>query len=130
MKKSLAFVLSLVYALALAACSPDNIDKTTPVFETENINRVFFSSPANKDVEVPGEHLAKITAWLGTFTIDKKVDSDVVPPGTNQVSVRIEYTDGTVVENGISTITIDETTYFMKSEKAPQCFLDLRLYES
>lgn len=130
MKKSLAFVLSLVCALALAACSPDSIDKTKPVFETENINRVFFSSPVNKDVEVPSERLADIIAWLGTFTIDKKVDSDVVPPGTNQVSVRIEYTDGTVVENGISTITIDETTYFMEAEKAPQCFLDLRLYES
>ena len=131
MKKYLTFVFALVCVLALAGCSSDNIDKTKPVFETENISGIsFFTSPASEGIEVSGEHLAEITAWLGTFTIDKKVDSDVLPPGSNSISVRIEYADGTVVENGISTITIDETRYFMKSEKAPQCFLDLRLYES
>jgi|GEM_PF-1325899 len=34
-------------------------------------------------------------------------------PGSNSVRLRIEYSDGTVVENGPSTIKVGENTYYM-----------------
>ncbi len=62
-----------------------------------------------------------ITTWIGTFTIDKKA-GDLLDPGTNTFSFRIEYSDGTIIESGVNTTTIDGVTYYMKHEKAPECY--------
>ena len=127
MRKYIAFVFALVCVLALIGCSADQIDRTKPVFETENIARITFHTTlyGGKEVEVPGESMAEITAWLGSFTIDEKADDQALIPGSNSTSVEIEYTDGTVVKNGLSTTKVDGVTYYMKSEDAPQCYLML-----
>ena len=72
-------------------------------------------------VVVPSEYMDEITAWIGTFTIDKET-GDKLDPGTNTFSFRLEYSDGTIVESGANTTTIDGITYYMKQERAPECF--------
>ncbi len=126
MKKCLAFVCALICVFGLVGCSSTRIDTTKPVFETENISRItLFSIPHHEDgIEVPDEHLTELTAWLGTFTIDKKA-GDQLDPGTNTRSFRIEYADGTIVESGVNTTTIDGVIYYMKCEKAPECYDEL-----
>ena len=64
MKKWIARVLVLACVLGVAGCSSENVDKTKPVFETENISSItFFAAPnSNEGVEVPEEYIAQITA--------------------------------------------------------------------
>ncbi len=127
MRKCIVFILILTCVLGLAGCSSNKIDKTKPVFETENISRItFYSVPeGGKGFEVPSEYIDEITTWLGSFTIDAKADGNVLDPGSNSVSVQIEYSDGTVIENGLSTIKIDGIIYYMKYENAPECYLQI-----
>ncbi len=127
MKKWIARVLVLACVLGVVGCSSDNIDKTRPVFETENISSItFFAAPnANEGVEVPEEYITQITAWLGTFTLDEKADLDFLKPGSNSVCVCIVYADGSIVENGLTTFNVDGTTYYMKSEAAPECYYEV-----
>ncbi len=121
MKRFLALLLSF---LMLTACG-DKIDRTKPVFPTENISKIIFYSPNTRDgEEVPAEDIAEITEWLNTFTIGEKTD-EILIPGSNSISVKIEYSDGTVLENGLSTITVDGTRYYMESGAAPQVYLDI-----
>lgn len=124
MKKLIALVLLIACVFSVVGCSSDNIDKTRPVFETENISSItFFGAPNfNEGVEVPEEYIAQITAWLGTFTLDEKADADILAPGSNSISVRIVYADGSIVENGLTTFNVDGTTYYMKSDNAPECY--------
>ena len=125
MKKLLTLTLLLFGIVALSACASQKIDKTKPAFETEDIMRVtlYMASAGDKGFEVPQEHLAEITTWLGSFRIAEKADE--LPPGTNFYSVRIEYADGTVVENGLSTIKIGRVTYNMRYGTMPRCFYEI-----
>lgn len=127
MKKWIALVLVLACVFSVVGCSSDKVDKTKPVFETENVSSItFFAAPnSNEGVEVPEEYIAQITAWLGTFTLDEKADSDILAPGSNSISVCIVYADGSVVKNGLTTFDVDGTTYYMKSEAAPACYFEV-----
>ena len=104
MKKLMAFVLAGVCVLGLVACSDHSIDTTKPVFETENIQRItLFCVPNHTgSIEVPGEYMEEMTAWISTFTLDKEA-GERLDPGTNTISFRLEYSDGTIVESGVNT---------------------------
>ena len=127
MKRFAVFVFVLVCAVCLVSCSSDQVDKTKPVFETENIARItFYTLPGDGNgFEVPSEDMAEIITWLGSFTLDEKADGKALAPGSNSISVEIEYTDGTVVKNGLSTTKVDGLTYYMKHEDAPPCYFEI-----
>ena len=137
MKKLIALILLLVGLLAMAGCvnqenniSEENknqmVYKGTQVFKTENITRITFYtlSSGGNGFEVPSENIAEITTWLGSFTIGEKADN-VLAPGSNSVSVEIEYADGTIVKNGLSTVNIDGVAYYMEHDDAPECYLEI-----
>ena len=127
MKRLIALVLALVCVLGLVGCSTNKVDKTKPVFETENIARItFYTLPSGgKGFEVPSEYLEEIATWLGSFRIDEKVKDKILAPGSNSISVEIEYADGTAAKNGLSTTKVDGVTYYMKHEDAPQCYFEI-----
>ncbi len=124
MKKLISIFLVLGCMSGLFGCSANNADKNVQVFETENIAHItFYSLPTGgAGGEVPIEYLEEITTWLSSYTIDEKVEDDVLAPGSNSISIEIEYDDGTIVKNGLDTIEIDGITYYMKREDAPECF--------
>ena len=130
MKKIFALILAWMCATGLIGCSSSSadapIEQKTPIFETENIVHIAFYStvPDGKETAVPDEHLAEITAWLGSFVAGKAVE-DVLPPGADSLFVRIEYADGTMVENSTSTVVIDGTTYLINYDKEPACYFEL-----
>ena len=124
-----------IIAVAVVACivvgvcfmtNPTDSAIGKPVFETENIARVTFydSSPNSAETEVPNEYLTEITEWLGTFVAGKKAN-EVLPPGADSLFVRIEYSNGTIIENSMSTTIVDGTTYIINYDKEPQCYFDL-----
>ena len=96
------------------------------VFDTNNIARITFYAyyGYGKGSDVPVENMLEITKWLGTFTIDKKTE-DTPPPGTNTCRVEIEYLDGTVVKEGLDTISIEGVTYYLKHAATPDCFSEI-----
>ena len=126
MRKYIALVLALACVLGLAGCSAKDTAIGKPVFETKNITHVTFygSAPNSTETEVPSEYLAKIIEWLGTFVVGEKAD-DVLPPGTDSMFVRIEYSDGTIIENSMSTTTVDGTTYLINYDREPECYFEL-----
>ena len=126
MKKIIAAVLALICVLGLVGCNTKDTAIGKPVFETENITSVTFygSAPNSSETEVPSEYLAEITEWLGTFVAGKKAD-DVLPPGADSLFVRIEYSDGTIIENSMSTTIVDGTTYLINYDKEPECYFEL-----
>ena len=79
---------------------------------------------SGKGSEVPACHMAEITNWLRTFTINKEVD-DLLPPGTNFYVVKIEYADGTILKSGLDVIEVDEGSYYVKHEDYPDCFWNI-----
>lgn len=123
MKKLTALIVSFIMLIGITACSSG---KDKPIFETENIAGVTFIStvPNDKETEVPVEYLDEITEWLGTFKAGKKA-GDVLPPGADSLFVRIEYSDGTIVENSMSTVVIKDTNYIVNYDKEPSCYFDL-----
>lgn len=123
MKKIISFVLVLFCLLGFVGCSKNSIDSAKPVFETDNISKItLFAVPNHTGgVVVPSEYMDEITAWIGTFTVDKEA-GDILDPGTNTFSFRLEYSDGTIVESGVNTTTIDGITYYMQQERTPECF--------
>ena len=123
MKKWTALLFALVCMLLPSGCSSGEIDTTAPVFEIECIRSItLFCIPNHTDgVEVPGEYMETITAWIATFTLDKKA-GEMLDPCTDTISFRLEYDDGTVVESGVNTTTVDGVTYLMKQDRAPECF--------
>ena len=126
MKKLIALILSLTFVLALVGCSTKDTTIGNPIFEAENITRVTFYgvAPNRTETEVPSEQLAEIPEWLGTLVVGKKAD-DVLPPGADSLFVRVEYSNGTIVENSMSTTTIDGTTYLINYDKEPECYFEL-----
>ena len=123
MKKIFLLMAALILITGFVGCSSERPDKTEPVFETENISRIYFKAGPGDMVEVPGEDLADVVEWLGTFRIGEKT-KEPLDPGADSVTVKIEYSDGTVVENGLSTMTVDGTRYNMTYENAPENFLN------
>ncbi len=121
MKKRFAVLLSMIL---LCGCGA-KIDRDQPVFHTENIVGIIFYTPnAREGIEVPEEDLAEIVEWLGSFTVGDKAGETLIP-GSNSISFRMEYEDGTVLENGLSTITLDGTRYYMDHAPAPDSYLEL-----
>ena len=64
----------------------------------------------------------EIINWLNSFTINREATDDDVLDGTNTYYVEIEYSDGTVIKEGLDVITIDRTRYLLKKEPYPSCF--------
>lgn len=123
MKKSIALCLALVLTLSLVGCGNTHKEKT--VFDTENIKSVTFFTPnAKNGLLVPEEDLAEIVDWLGSFTVGEKADK-TLKPGSNSITVRIEYTDGNTIECGLSTTDVENTTYYMDYANAPECYTEL-----
>jgi len=123
MKKLIALILSLIVILGLAGCGNTDADINVQVFKTEDISRILFYDVASMEpVEVPEEYFSEIVTWLSTFTIDKEVENDKIEPGSDAISVQIEYNDGTTVKNGLSTFEIDGKRYYMKSDDTPECW--------
>ena len=121
MRKMLAVVLVLTCLLGVAGCSSMKVDKTKPVFETDNISSIsFYTMPNHNDgIQVPDE------TWLSSFRLDEKVKDKQLPPGSNSVLVEIVYSDGTTVKNGLSTFTVDGTLYYLSHDDAPECYFDI-----
>ena len=98
------------------------------VFPTNGITKITFHGIADADpagTEVPDEYMEEITYWLGTFAIDAVADEDVLAPGSDSISVTIEYEDGTVIGNGLSTIEIEGTRYYMRHGEAPEAYREI-----
>lgn len=77
---------------------------------------------------MPNENMDEIITWLGSFRLEAKA-GESLRPGANAVSFRIEYSDGTIVENGVSTTMVDGVVYYMRSEDPPQCYSEIVLGE-
>ena len=127
-------IVTVIYEGRVMETYPLQIDayavykKDNTVFDTENIARITFYAyyGHGKGSDVPAENMAEITNWLSTFTVDKnKKLEDIVPPGTNTHYVEIEYLDGTVVKQGLDTISVDGVTYYLKHADAPDCFSEI-----
>lgn len=129
MKKLITLFLVLSCMLALFGCSSHEVDKTKPVFQTENIKSIIvYSMPDFENgIPVPSEDMEDVINWIGSFRIDKEAGKEGVKldPGTGIRTFRIEYLDGTIVESDAITITIDGMVYYMKSENCPQCVSEL-----
>ena len=125
MKKMIAIVLCLVLVISLAGCGSKPVSKKP--FETQNIIKISFKGGPNDWVEVPTEELPEYVEWLDTFNIGEKADRTLAP-GTNSVRIRIEYSDGTSVENGLSTIKVGNKNYYLTHDEAPDTYLEWQLF--
>ena len=140
MKKLLSLLLSITMLLCFTACNENATDKTSStknsetydtlfdtypsVFVTENITSITFYAyyGGGKGSKVPKEHMDEIINWLNSFTINREATDDDVLDGTNTYYVEIEYSDGTIIKEGLDVITIDRTRYLLKKEPYPSCF--------
>ena len=130
MKKNwIVSLIMITFLLFSVAGCGYTLSELSPVFETENISKIAFKFGPLEEVEVPSEDMEEITESLEAFKIGDRVKRrEKSPPGTNSVSVRIEYLDGTIVENGLSTIKIDKKEYHLIYSDAPEVYW--RLYHS
>ncbi len=140
MKKLLSLLLSIIMLLCFTACNENDTDKTSStknsetydtlfdtypsVFVTENITSITFYAyyGGGKGSKVPTEYMTEIINWLDSFTIDREATDEDVLDGTNTRYVKIEYSDGTIIKEGLDVITIDRTRYLLKKEPYPSCF--------
>jgi hypothetical protein len=100
-------------------------EENQSVFKTEDIIRItFYAYYGNgKGSEVPAEHLEEIIAWLDSCEIDTDREfPQVVPPGTNTIHVEIEYSDGSIVKQGMDTTVVDGVTYYIIGDDSPECY--------
>ena len=67
----------------------------------------------------------EIVNWLDSFTIDREATDEDVLPGTNTYYVKIEYSDGTIIKEGLNIILIDGTRYLLEKEPYPDCFMEI-----
>ena len=125
--KRIFAILLILCTLVLSGCS-GRVNRSAPIFITENIIKITFHSTVNGTVyeaEVPDEYMSEITAWLGTVTVGKKIEDGILPPGADSIYVRIEYEDGTVIDESLSTVTINGVDYLTQYDKEPACYFDL-----
>ena len=131
-KMIVSLIIGIVFALIGATCmfglcgfKSNKIDTTTPIFQTQNIKSItLYRLPDQPDgIEVPSEHIEEITAWLGTFTVSKKVEDALC--GVNMFTFKIEYSDGSVVTSGTDTTTINGVIYHTNKGRQPDCIEEL-----
>ena len=134
MKKFLSLLLSIIMLLCFTACSENTsktydtlFDEYPSVFVTENITSITFYAyyGGGKGSKVPTEYMTEIKTWLDSFTIVREATDEDVPPGTNTYYVEIEYSDGTIIKEGLDIIIIDGTRYLLENEPSPDCFMDI-----
>ena len=128
------FVSGLLFC-CLAACNKEDNHKTydtlfdtyPSVFVTENITNITFYSyyGAGKGSKVPKEHTTEIINWLDSFTIVREATDEDALDGTNTHCVKIEYSDGTIIKEGLDIIIIDGIRYFLEKDPPPDCFEDI-----
>ena len=101
-------------------------EPTESVFNTKNVTRITFYAyyGGGKGSDVPADQINAIQKWLDTFTPGEEA-SVPLEPGTNTIHVEIEYQDGTVIKQGLDTVTLNGITYKTKYEKPPACFQDI-----
>lgn len=100
-----------------------------PAFKTDNISKIWFKFGPWEEVEVSSEDMEEITDWLETFKIGNKVKRrEEQLAGTNSVSIKIEYSDGTIVENGLSTINLGKREHHLTHADVPDCYI--KMYNS
>lgn len=100
-----------------------------PAFEIDNISKIWFKFGPWEEVEVSSEDMEEITDWLETFKIGNKVKRrEEQLAGTNSVSIKIEYSDGTIVENGLSTINLGKREHHLTHADVPDCYI--KMYNS
>ena len=134
MKKFLSLLLSIIMLLCFTACN-ENASKTydtlfdeyPSVFVTENITSITFYAyyGEGKGSKVPTEYMTEIINWLDSFTIDREATDEDILDGTNTYYVEIEYSDGTIIKEGLDIIIIDGTRYLLENEPSPDCFMDI-----
>ncbi len=134
MKKLLSLLLSIIMSLCFTACNENTaktydmlFDEYPSVFVTENITSItFYAYYGNgKGSKVPEEHMDEIINWLDSFTINREATDEDVLPGTNTYYVKIEYSDGTIIKEGLDIVIIDGTRYLLEKEKYPNCFMNI-----
>jgi hypothetical protein len=131
MKKFLSLLLSIIMLFCFTACNENTsktydtlFDEYPSVFVTENITSITFYAyyGGGKGSKVPTEYMTEIINWLDSFTIDREATDEDVLPGTNTYYVKIEYSDGTIIKEGLDIVIIDGTRYLLKKEPYPSCF--------
>ena len=131
-KRLFVLILSVALLFSVSACDKDKshdtlFDTYPSVFVTENITRItfygYYGSGAGKIVS--SENMDEITSWLDSFTIDREANDEDIVPGTNTYYVKIEYSDGTVIKEGLDLINIDGIRYLVKKDKRPDCFEEI-----
>lgn len=150
LKKFSIAIVGVLILLSFIACSQDNtrqpdeaINQTQStlttdvpqsnsptkekqsVFKTEDIIRItFYAYYGNgKGSEVPAEHSEEIIAWLDSFEIDTDRECpQMVPDGTNTIHVEIEYSDGSIVKQGMDTTVVDGVMYYIIGDDSPECY--------
>ena len=131
-KKLLSLILCATMLFIFASCGKDDSDQTydklfdtyPSVFVTENIDTITFYAyyGQGKGSKVPDKYMQEITHWLDSFTIVREATDDDVVPGTNTYYVKIEYSNGTVIKEGLDVIRVDDTRYLLEKDKYPDCF--------
>jgi len=101
-------------------------EKTESVFQTDNAVRITFYGyyGGGKGSDVPVDNMVEIINWLSSFSLGEKAP-EILPPGTNTYYVEIEYSDGTVVKNGLDTIVIAGVAYQLESDQKPLCYKEI-----
>lgn len=119
MKKWIAIILVFLCVVVLFV-------KTRPVFDTDNVTRITFYAYYGSGIgsEVPEENFADILNWLDSFTVGRKAPA-LLPPGTNTVYVELEYSDGTIIRQGLDTVEIGWLLFYTNSRKAPECYHEI-----
>lgn len=112
-------ILSICVIICIVGCGSNNIPEKP--FKTDNICRISFRASPNDWVEIPSEELPIYIDWLKSFRIGEKAGRALVP-GSNSVRIRIEYSDGTLVENGLSTIKVGNDDYYLTYDNAPDSY--------
>ena len=111
------------------ASKEDNTtENSVSVFETDSIVRITFYAyyGSGKGSDVPAEHLDEIKTWLNSFEIDSdRAVPELLPPGTNTIYVEIEYSDGSIVKQGMDTAVINGVTYYISGDSSPECYNEI-----
>ena len=134
-KKLLCLIVCGILLLSLVACHGGDTNKTydklfdtyPSVFVTEDITSITFYAyyGEGKGSKVPNKYMNEIVNWLDSFTIDREATDEDVLPGTNTYYVKIEYSDGTIIKEGLNIILIDGTRYLLEKEPYPDCFMEI-----
>lgn len=122
-KRLLTVILCLAALLYLPACDR-NINQ--PVFDTQNIAKISFSAYYGERY-VPNEYMEEITDWLASFVIAERIPRwKPNAPGTNTWRVKIEYTDGTIIEKGLDVVAVGGNAYRVECDPEPACLAEIQ----